>query len=115
MAYEAFLKIDGITGDAQGGEIRLESFSWGVSNASSSTSGGSADKVSFQDFSFAARAGNQSPQLFEAAAVGRLINNATLTIDNKVEPLVIRFSEVFISSYKLDEGSLFSKLEDGRI
>ena len=37
MAYDAFLKIDGIEGESNDkthkGEIELSSFSWGVSNA----------------------------------------------------------------------------------
>jgi type VI secretion system secreted protein Hcp len=111
MAFNAFLKIDGITGESQGGAIELASFSWGVSNPGSSStgSGGGAGKVSFQDFSFAARAGKQSPLLFGAAAEGKHIPSATLTVGDKLQPLVIRFSEVFISNYKLDEGSLFTE------
>jgi type VI secretion system secreted protein Hcp len=114
MAFDAFLKIDGINGESRGGEIRLESFSWGVSNSSStatSGSGASAGKASFQDFSFAAVVGKQSPQLFEAAAEGKLLPSATLTVTDKIEPLTIKFSDVFISSYKLDEGAI--KLSEG--
>ena len=37
--FDAFLKIDGITGEHKG-EIQLESFSWGVSNTISRTTGG---------------------------------------------------------------------------
>src|ERR1700675_47918 len=117
MAFDAFLKIDGITGELQGGELHLESFSWGVSNSASSRPGGGADggKPSFQDFSFTSRVGKQSPHLFGSVAVGRLIPTATLTVGDKVEPITVRFSDVFISSYKLDEGTLLSKqgLEDG--
>jgi len=111
MAFNAFLKIDGVTDNSPNGEIRLESFSWGVSNAASSTTGtgGGAGKASFQDFSFAALVGVQSPKLFEAVATGKHINNAMLTVNDKIEPLVIRFSDVFISGYKLDEGSLFTQ------
>jgi len=110
MAFNAFLKIDGVTGESQGGAIELASFSWGVSNSSSSTtgSGAGAGKASFQDFSFSARAGKQSPTLFGAAAEGKHIPSATLTVGDKFQPLQIRFSEVFISSYKLDEGALFT-------
>ena len=111
MAFNAFLKIDGVTDNSPNGEIRLESFSWGVSNAVSNTtgSGAGAGKASFQDFSFAALVGVQSPKLFEAVATGKHINNAMLTVNDKVEPLVIRFSDVFISNYKLDEGSILSQ------
>jgi type VI secretion system secreted protein Hcp len=114
MAFEAYLKIEGINGESQGGEIRLESFSWGVSNSNSiatSGSGAGAGRASFQDFSFAALVGKQSPQLFEAAAEGKAIPSATLTVTDKVEPLTIKFSDVFISSYKLDEGAI--KISEG--
>jgi len=114
MAFDAFLKIDGVMGESRGGEIRLESFSWGISNSSSGASGGSgggAGKASFQDFSFAALVGRQSPKLFEAAARGMHIKFATLTVTDKIEPLTIKFNDVFISNYKLDEGAI--KLSEG--
>ena len=113
MAFDAFLKLDGITGESQEG-IRLQSFSWGVSNSSSiATSGGGAGagKASFQDFSFTSAVGKQSPQLFLSAVEGSHIGSGTLTIIDKVEPITIKFSEVFISSYKLDEGAI--KLSEG--
>jgi type VI secretion system secreted protein Hcp len=110
MAFDAFLKIDGITDTMPNGELRLENYSWGVSNASSAAtgSGAGAGKASFQDFSFAALAGKQSPKLFQAAAEGQHILNATLTVTDKTEPITVRFSDVFISNYKLDEGALFT-------
>ena len=113
MAFNAFLKIDGIDSGTQGGEIPLRSFTWGLSNSSSSGSGSGAGRVSFQDFSFVASVGKQSPQLFEATAEGKVIQSATLTVTDKIEPLTIKFSEVFISSYKLDEGVL--KLSEGAL
>jgi type VI secretion system secreted protein Hcp len=112
MAFDAFLKIDGITGETQAGEIQLESFSWGASNPASigsGTGGAGAGKVSFQDFSFTALAGKQSHQLFEALARGSTVGSALLTINHKTETLTIKFSDVFISSYKLDEGGLLSQ------
>jgi type VI protein secretion system component Hcp len=114
MAIDAFLKLDGITGESQEG-IRLQSFSWGVSNSSSATSGSGAGsgKASFQDFSFTAAVGKQSPLLFKSAVEGVHIGSGTLTINDKVEPITIKFTEVFISSYKLDEGAI--KLSEGAI
>jgi type VI secretion system secreted protein Hcp len=115
MAIDAFLKFDGITGESQEG-IRLQSFSWGVSNSSSVASSGSGSgsgKVSFQDFSFTSAVGKQSPQLFRSAVEGAHIGSGTLTINDKVEPITIKFSDVFISSYKLDEGAI--KLSEGAI
>jgi type VI secretion system secreted protein Hcp len=111
MAFDAFLKIDGITDKLPEQEIRLESFSWGVSNSGtiSSTGGaGGSGKASFQDFSFAARAGEQSPLLFESAASGHVARVASLRVTDKFQPLMITFTDVLISSYKIDEGSLFS-------
>jgi len=107
MAFDAFLKMDGITDNLPGGEIELESFSWGLSNpstAGSSTGGAGAGKASFQDFSFTVVAGKQSPHLFESAFKGNTILNATLTVTDKTEPITIHFHEVLISSYKIDEG-----------
>lgn len=113
MAIDAFLKLDGITGESQEG-IRLQSFSWGVSNSSSASTGGaSGGKASFQDFSFTSAVGKQSPQLFKSAMEGTHIGSGTLTINDKVEPITIKFNEVFISSYKLDEGAI--KLSEGSI
>jgi X-X-X-Leu-X-X-Gly heptad repeat protein len=116
MAIDAFLKLDGIPGESQEG-IRLQSFSWGVSNPSSNvtSSGGSAGsgKASFQDFSFTSVVGKQSPQLFRSVVEGTRIGSGTLTVNDKVEPITIKFSEVFISSYKLDEGAI--KLSEGAI
>src|SRR5258708_39531189 len=109
MVFNAFLKIDGIAGESQGGAIELASFSWGVSNSISSTTGSGAGggKASFQDFSFSARAGKQSPQLFGAAVEGQDIPRATLTVGNKLEPRAIRFGDGIISHYKLDQGAHF--------
>jgi type VI secretion system secreted protein Hcp len=113
MAFDAFLKLDGITGESQEG-IRLQSFSWGVSNSSSiatSGSGAGAGKASFHDFSFTSAVGKQSPQLFRSTVEGTHIGSGTLTILDKFEPITIKFNEVFISSYKLDEGAI--KLAEG--
>jgi type VI secretion system secreted protein Hcp len=109
MAFDAFLKMDGVTENLPGGEMELDSFSWGVSNsATAGSTGGQAGggKPSFQDFSFTLQVGKQSPNLFEAAVMGKHINNATLTVTDKAEPITIHFSDVVITSYKLDEGAL---------
>jgi type VI protein secretion system component Hcp len=118
MAFDAFLKIEGITDKLPDQELRLESFSWGVSNSGTiSPTGGAGGfgKASFQDFSFAAQAGEQSPLLFESAATGEHAKTASLRVTDKFQPLMITFTDVLISSYKIDEGSLFSQkcLEGG--
>lgn len=104
MTFEAFLKIEGVNGESP---IRLESFSWGVSNSGSvGTGGGSGSgKASFQDFAFTAQVGKQSPQLFETAATGKILRQAILMVTDRAEPLKITFKDLLITNYKLDEGS----------
>ncbi len=108
MAVDAFLKIDGIAGDAKGGLVQLESFSWGLSNSGipscSATGGGGAGKVSVQDFSFTTPLGSQSPKLFVAAATGRHIPSAQLTLTENSQPIAVTFFDVFVSNYKEDQG-----------
>jgi type VI secretion system secreted protein Hcp len=113
MAFDAYLKMDGITETLPGGEMELDSFSWGVSNSGTagSTGGAGAGKASFQDFSFTLQAGKQSPKLFEAAVMWAHIHNATLTVTDKAEPISIHFTDVVITSYKLDEGALGDRRE----
>jgi type VI secretion system secreted protein Hcp len=108
--FDSFLKIDGVTDNLPGGQIELESFSWGVSNPTTvgtGTGGAGSGKASFQDFSITVRAGKQTTNLFEAAFKGTIIKNATLTVTDKAEPITIRFTDVVISNYKFDEGPSF--------
>jgi type VI secretion system secreted protein Hcp len=110
MAFDAFLKLDGIKGEGPAGEISLESFSWGVSNTStigSATGGAGSGKAMFQDFSFTSVAGAESADLFLAAAAGKHIQSGQLTVSDKSSSLItITFSDVLISSYKIDQMSL---------
>jgi len=100
--FDAFLKIEGIQGEIKG-EIQLESFSWGVSNSvSSSTGGAGAGKAVFSDFSFTSRLGKQSAELFTAAAQGTNLRTADLTIQDGRRMAKVSFFDVFISSYKQD-------------
>lgn len=105
MAFDASIKLDGIKGEGAGGAITLESFSWGVSNSSSSATGGaSSGQASFQDFSFTSVAGTESADLFSACATGKHIATGQLSISDKTGPIItITFSDVLISSYKLDQ------------
>lgn len=113
MAFDAFLKLEGIKGEGSGGAITLESFSWGVSNSSSPATGGAGSgKASFQDFSFRSIAGSESADLLLACASGQHIRSGQLTVSDKNTPLItITFSDVFISSYKIDQMTL--KLDTG--
>ncbi len=82
-ASDFFLKIEGIDGestdDRHKGEIEIQSFSWGVSNAGSfSSGGGGAGKASFQDMHFTRRFDKASPVLALACATGQHIPSAVL-------------------------------------
>jgi type VI protein secretion system component Hcp len=112
--FDAFLKLDGIKGEGTGGEITLESFSWGVSNSISSATGGAGSgKAVFQDFSFRSHAASESPDLFHACASGKHIASGELNISDKHGSLLkITFSDVLISTYKIDEMAL--KLDENR-
>jgi type VI secretion system secreted protein Hcp len=110
MAFDAFLKIDGIEGESTDkshpGEIEVESFSWGVENTGSASSGGGggAGKAVPQDFHFTAGLSKASPSLMLACATGRHSQLATLTCrksgGDHFEFLKIKLEDVLISSYQ---------------
>ncbi len=113
MAVDMFLKIDGIPGESldakHKGEIVLESFSWGETNAGASraaTSGAGAGKVSMQDFHFTSRVSVASPKLMLACATGQHIQSAMMTVrragtvegQSGFEFLFYKFTGVVVSS-----------------
>lgn len=109
MAYDAFLKLDGIDGEvtAKGYEkwIEVFSFSWGASNSGISASGGGAGKVSFQDIHFTSGFSKASPLLFLKCATGEHIPTGLLSLRkaggdaNASEFLKIKLEEVLVSSF----------------
>jgi type VI secretion system secreted protein Hcp len=109
MAFDAFLKIDGIDGESTDkvhpGEIEIQSFSWGVTNTGSAIGGGGgAGKASFSDLNFASSLSKASPNLMLACATGKHIASATLTCrksgGNGIEFLKIKLSDILVSSYQ---------------
>jgi type VI secretion system secreted protein Hcp len=110
-AVDYFLKIKGIEGESgdktHKGEIEIESFSWGESNAGSHAhgSGGGAGKVQMQDFHFVMKVNKASVKLFHACASGEHIPDAVLTCrkagKDQQEFLKVKFSDLLISSYQL--------------
>jgi type VI secretion system secreted protein Hcp len=128
-----FLKVDGIQGESvdakHKGEIELESFTWGETNAAGPTGAGGAGagKVSIQDLHFAMRFNKASPALVLACANGKHLKSAVLTArkagKGQQEYLVYKLTDVLVSSYQttgsthegarpLDEVSLgFGKIE----
>lgn len=111
MAVDMFLKLDGIDGESQDakhkGEIEIESFSWGASNAGSAAHGGAGvGKVSMQDFHFVTPTSKASPKLFLSCATGEHIKDAILTVrkagDKPLEFLKVTMSDVLVSSWQQD-------------
>ncbi|HEY6115995.1 MAG TPA: type VI secretion system tube protein Hcp [Candidatus Dormibacteraeota bacterium] len=111
MAYDIFLKLDGISGestdDKHPHEIVLESFSWGESNSTAhATAGGAgAGRVSMQDFHFTARVSKASPTLMLYCASGKHIPTGQMSLSRTGEDrsagdfLVYKFTTVVVSSF----------------
>jgi type VI secretion system secreted protein Hcp len=107
--YDAFLKLDGITGESQkeghSGEIEILSFSWGAANPSSAAfgSGSATGKVSVHDFSIVNRTASTSAVLLQNCCDGTTIATAVVTLqkaggDAPIQYLVYNFTNVFVTS-----------------
>jgi type VI secretion system secreted protein Hcp len=84
MAFDAFLKIEGIPGESTDekhkNEIDVLSFSWGIDRHRAAERGqGGAGQVKIMDFSVTKFTDKASPILFDAACEGRQISDATFT------------------------------------
>jgi len=111
MAFDAFLKIDGITGESTDnkhkGEIEVLSFSWGVKQTTSTGgSGGGAGRAQVSDFSIVKHVDTASPQLFVAVCSGERFKDALFTLSKAggkgeaVNFLKIKLADVLISSFQ---------------
>ena len=109
MAYDAFLKLDGIQGESQKDnhkqEIDLMSFSWGASNSSSvgTGTGASTGKVSVSDFSIMKSTDSSSPPLFQKCCDGTVIATGVVTLQRQTNQgaqayLVYNFTNVYVTS-----------------
>ncbi|MEW6381899.1 MAG: type VI secretion system tube protein Hcp [bacterium] len=113
MAFDAFLKIDGIEGestdDKHKGWIEILSYNWGVSqtaSATASSSGGAAsERANFQDFSVVKMLDKATPKLALACSSGQHIKEITLELcragGDKVPYMEYKMNEVLISSYSV--------------
>lgn len=110
MATDFLLELDGIKGESSDSKLKdtieLESFSWGVSNAGSHSSGGGggAGKASFQDLHFTTHVGKASPLLMLACATGQHIKKAVLHVrkqgGDQQEYYKIELADLLVSSYQ---------------
>jgi type VI secretion system secreted protein Hcp len=110
MSIDCHLKLDGVKGESTHAkhkdEIALQSWSWGVSNASNSSGGGMAvGKGIPQDLHFTKKYDNASPNLSKHCAAGKHFKDATISMSlaggKQEDFLVIKLKEVFISSHQV--------------
>jgi type VI secretion system secreted protein Hcp len=107
MAYDSFLKIEGIKGESLDSkhkdEIEVLSFSWGATQAGAFGGGGGTGKVSAQDFNFVLKIDKSSPLLFKYVATGAHLKEAVLTLrkagKDQVDYLKYKFTDILISSF----------------
>jgi type VI secretion system secreted protein Hcp len=108
---QGFLDIDGIKGESLDKQhkdsIDIESFSFGVTQSATSTSGGglSSGKATFSSFHFNKLYDKSSPPLFLAVASGKHIDKATFYLrraggDKPSDFLTIKLEDVLVSSYQ---------------
>ena len=112
MAFDAFLKIDGVPGESTDDKhkdwIEVLSYSTGVSQRSSgsaSTAGGaSAERADFQDFSIVKALDKASPKIALACAKGTHIKEVKLELcragGDKVKYMEYKLSNCIVSSYR---------------
>ena len=108
MAFDGFIKIDGIKGETgdhkHKEEIEVFSYTWGCkqSGSSSSGSGAGAGKVQVDDFSFVKRYDKSSPILFMKCCTGEHIKDALFTVrkagGEQVEFIKLKFTDLVITS-----------------
>lgn len=111
MAHvDFFLKIEGVPGESTDskhkGEIDVESWSWGATNAGDSAvrGGMGSGKVAMQDFHFVMKVNKASPKLMEKCATGEHIGKAVMVCrkagGEQQEFLTVTMTDLLVSSYQ---------------
>ncbi len=112
MAFDAFLKIDGVPGESTDDKhkdwLEVLSFHWGVSqpaSGSSSTAGGrSAERSDHSDFSIVKALDKTSPKLFLQCCNGTHIKEVKMELcraaGDKQKYMEYKLSDVIISSVR---------------
>ena len=112
MAFDMFIKIGAIKGEAQDsiykgadGWIDVLAWSWGASNSGSTHvgSGSGTGKANFQDISITKYIDKADPDLLKATAKGTHHPEAQLVVrkagDTPLDYLIIDMTDVLITSY----------------
>lgn len=121
MAFDAFLKLDGVDGESldqeHQGWCEVLSWSWGVSQPGmkmvAGVGAGRAGKASVSSFTIMKRIDKASPELFLRCMNGKVFPKVELEIvrtggaENgalgRVAPIHIKLTNVLVSSYKPGE------------
>jgi type VI secretion system secreted protein Hcp len=112
MAFDAFLKIDGVPGESTDDKhkdwIEILSFHWGISQPSSgsaSTAGGrSAERADFANFSIVKALDKASPKLFLHCANGSHVKEVKLELNraagDKTKYMEYKMSDAIVTSVR---------------
>jgi type VI secretion system secreted protein Hcp len=112
MAFDAFIKIDGIPGESTDDKhkdwIEIHSFSFGMSQPASSTAssvgGASSERVNLDDLSIVKLMDKASPKLYELCCSGKHIPNVAMELcragGDKVKYMEVKLEQVIISSVR---------------
>jgi type VI secretion system secreted protein Hcp len=111
MAFDYFLRIDGIPGESPDakhkGEIAVQSFSWGETQSApvGGGGGGGAGKVAMGPLHVSAHTSKASPPLLLACASGPDLKSAVLTGRKsgkaQLEFLTFSLSDVTVAGYEV--------------
>jgi type VI secretion system secreted protein Hcp len=109
MAFDAFLKLDGIKGESQvkgfEDQIQIESFHWGVAQTVVQIGSGGAGtgRPTKKDFLFTSASSQASPLLFLNCATGKHIKDGVLTLrsagGSQTNFSTIKLTDLLISAY----------------
>jgi type VI secretion system secreted protein Hcp len=119
MAFDAFLKLDGIAGESTDskhkGEIEVLSFSWNIKQTlvTDGGGGGGAGKAQVSDFTIVKHIDKSSPVLMVAVCTGRPIRDGIFTVEDPRAArgakggeafLKIKLNDILISSFQTGGG-----------
>jgi type VI secretion system secreted protein Hcp len=112
MAFDAFLKIDGIPGESTDDKHKdwIEILSYGLdieqpsSATDSSAGGGTTERVDLDDFEVAKHLDKASAKIYEFCCTGKHVKDVTLELcragGDKLKYLEVKMENVVISSAK---------------
>ena len=111
MAFDAFLKIDGISGESTDDKhkdwIEILSYNFGMTQPSSATAssagGASTERVNVHDLSIVKHIDKASPKIYEACCSGKHIANVTIELcrsgGDKLKYMEVKLEQVIIMIY----------------